>query len=164
MPKNNLKNFWLMKTEPDVFSFEDLVKAPNRTTHWEGVRNYQARNFMRDSFKKGDQVLIYHSNIDEPGVFGIATVVREGYPDSFALDPKSKYFDAQAKKKGESPWIMVDVKATHRFKNPVTRSQLKDEPRAKDMMVLQRGARLSVQPVSEDHFNLIIDLGGPQKL
>ncbi len=153
-----------MKTEPNVFSFEDLVKAPNRTTHWEGVRNYQARNFMRDSFKKGDQVLIYHSNVDEPAVFGIATVVREGYSDPFALDPKSKYFDEEAKKKGESPWIMVDVKATHRFKNPVTREQLKKEPRAKTIMVLQRGARLSVQPVSEEHFNLILELGSTQKL
>ncbi|MFM8315524.1 MAG: EVE domain-containing protein, partial [Deltaproteobacteria bacterium] len=131
-----------MKTEPDVFSFEDLVKSPNRTTHWEGVRNYQARNFMRDTFKIGDQVLVYHSNVDEPAVLGIATVVREGYPDTFALDPKSKYFDEDAKKKGISPWIMVDVKATHRFKTPVTRELLKNEPRAKTMMVLQRGARL----------------------
>ena len=153
-----------MKTEPDVFSFEDLVKASNRTTHWEGVRNYQARNFMRDSFKKGDQVLIYHSNVEEPAVFGIAAVVREGYPDHFALDPKSKYFDEDAKRKGQSPWVMVDVKATHRFKNAVTREQLKNEPRAKSMMVLQRGARLSVQPVSEEHFNLILELGCPQKL
>lgn len=119
---------------------------------------------MRDSFKKGDQVLIYHSNIDEPAVFGLATVVREGYPDPFALDPKSKYFDEDAKRKGESPWIMVDVKATHRFKNPVTREQLKKEPRVKTMMVLQRGARLSVQPVTEEHFKLILDLGKPQKL
>jgi predicted RNA-binding protein with PUA-like domain len=164
MSKKTVKNFWLMKTEPDVFSFEDLVKSPNRTTHWEGVRNYQARNFMRDLFKIGDQVLIYHSNIDEPAVFGVASVVREGYPDPFALDPKSNYFDEDAKKKGQSPWIMVDVKATHRLKNSVTREQLKKEPRAKTMMVLQRGARLSVQPVSEEHFNLILDLGTPQKL
>ncbi|MBM4318054.1 MAG: EVE domain-containing protein [Deltaproteobacteria bacterium] len=164
MSKKPIKNFWLMKTEPDVFSFEDLVKAPNSITHWEGVRNYQARNFMRDLFKIGDQVLIYHSNIDEPAVFGVASVVREGYPDSFALDPKSNYFDEQAKKKGQSPWIMVDVKATHRLKNPVTRERLKNEPRAKSMMVLQRGARLSVQPVSEEHFYLVLDLGSPQKL
>lgn len=153
-----------MKTEPDVFSFEDLTQAPKQTTHWEGVRNYQARNFMRDSFKNGDQVLIYHSNVDEPAVLGIATVVREGYPDHFALDPKSKYFDEDAKKKGVTPWVMVDVKATHRFKNPVTRNQLKNEPRAKSMMVLQRGARLSVQPVSEEHFELILELGNPQKI
>jgi predicted RNA-binding protein with PUA-like domain len=164
MSQKATTNFWLMKTEPDVFSFEDLVKAPNRTTHWEGVRNYQARNFMRDSFKKGDQVLIYHSNVDEPSVFGIATVVREGYPDGFALDPKSKYFDEDAKKKGASPWIMVDVKATHRFKTPVTRELLKKEPRAKTMMLLQKGSRLSVQPVSEEHFKLVVDLGKPQKL
>ncbi|NBY20797.1 EVE domain-containing protein [bacterium] len=162
-PKES-KKFWLMKTEPDVFSFEDLVNAPNRTTHWEGVRNYQARNFMRDSFKKGDQVLIYHSNVDEPAMFGVATVVREGYPDHFALDPKSKYFDSDAKKKGESPWIMVDVQATHRFKTPVTRNQLKNIAKAKTMMVLQRGARLSVQPVSEEHFNLILELGSPSKI
>ncbi|MSP19086.1 MAG: EVE domain-containing protein [Bdellovibrionales bacterium] len=164
MAEKKIPQFWLMKTEPNVFSFEDLVKAPNRTTCWEGVRNYQARNFMRDTFKNGDQVLIYHSNVAEPAVFGIALVVREGYPDLHALDPKSEYFDEAAKTKGISPWVMVDVKATHRFKNPVYREQLKKEPEVKTMMVLQRGARLSVQPVSNEHFDLIVKLGIPFKV
>lgn len=159
-----MKRYWLMKTEPETFSFDDLVKAPKRTASWEGVRNYQARNFMRDTFKLDDEVLIYHSNIDEPGAFGIAVVAREGYTDPTALDPKSEYFDEKAKKKGESPWIMVDVKALARLERPVTRAQMKQTPALKAMMVLQRGARLSVQPVTSDEFKTICRLGGVRKL
>jgi predicted RNA-binding protein with PUA-like domain len=155
---------WLMKTEPGVFSFEDLVKAPKRTTSWEGVRNYQARNLMRDEFKPGDEAFIYHSGVDEPAIMGVAEVVRGGHPDLFALDPKSKYFDEKAKKKGESPWVLVDVKATHRFAVPVTRDMLKAEPKLAKMMVLQKGARLSVQPVTAEEFKVICKLGQPKAL
>ena len=153
------KKYWLMKTEPDVISFEDLIKAPKRTTSWEGVRNYQARNFMRDDFKLGDGVLIYHSNVEEPGIVGVAEVVREGYPDIHALDPKSKYFDEDAKAKGTNPWIMVDVKATAVLKAPVTRENLKNQSTLKTMRVLQKGSRLSVQPVDPVHFDHILKIG-----
>ncbi len=153
-----------MKTEPDVFSFGDLVAAPKRTTSWEGVRNYQARNFMRDEFKTGDQVLIYHSNTEDPAILGIAEVVKEGYTDFTALEPKHRYFDADCKKKGESPWIMVDVKAVLKFKNPVTRTDLKANSKLKNMLVLQKGSRLSVQPVSKEHFDAVCEMGKPQKL
>lgn len=151
-----------MKTEPSVFSFEDLVKAPGRTTHWEGVRNYQARNLMRDEFKKGDAVLVYHSNLAEPVVAGIAEVAREAYPDPSALDKKSEYYDE--KSKGVSSWVMVDVKATHSLATPVTRTQLKKEPALKEMKVLQKGARLSVQPVTQKEFEKILALGKAKKL
>lgn len=156
--EKNGTRFWLMKSEPEVFSFEDLLKAPKQTTHWEGVRNYQARNFMRDLFKKGDQVLYYHSNTDVPGAVGLAEVVKEGYPDSFALDSKSNYFDSDAKKKGENPWVMVDVKAVRKFPTFVSLEQMRKEPRLKKMMVLQRGARLSVQPVTPDEFLVVLSL------
>jgi len=159
-----MKRYWLMKVEPETFSFEDLVKAPKRTTSWEGVRNYQARNFMRDDFKVGDEVLYYHSNVDEPGVMGLAEVVREGYPDPFALDPKSDYYDENAAKKGQNPWVMVDVKATARFREPVTRDRLKATKGLKDMMVLKKGARLSVQPVTPAEFQIVCQLGRPEKL
>jgi len=156
-----MKRYWLMKTEPEVFSFEDLVKAPRRTTSWEGVRNYQARNFMRDDFKRGDEVLIYHSNSDEAGIYGVAEVVKENHPDLTALDPKSEYYDEKATKKGDNPWRLVDVRATARFTEPVTRPRLQAEPRLSKMMVLQRGARLSVQPVTPEEFKIICSLGGP---
>jgi predicted RNA-binding protein with PUA-like domain len=156
--------YWLMKSEPETFSFEDLVKSPKRTASWEGVRNYQARNFMRDDFKVGDKVLFYHSNADVIGIMGLAEVVKPGYPDHHALDPKSHYFDPDAKKKGVSPWIMVDIKATHRLKNPVTREILKLQPSLKKMMVLQKGARLSVQPVTAEEYAMVTKLGSPIKL
>ncbi len=151
--------YWLMKTEPSVFSFDDLLKSPQQTTSWEGVRNYQARNLMRDEFQPGDKVLVYHSGIEEPEIAGLAEVAKGGYPDNFALDPESKYFDPDAKKKGESPWVMVDVKAVKKFKSPVTRTQLKKEKALQDMMVLKKGARLSVQPVSKNEFECILALG-----
>jgi predicted RNA-binding protein with PUA-like domain len=150
-----------MKTEPDVFSFEDLVKAPKRTTHWEGVRNYQARNFMRDEFKPGQKVFIYHSNTEEPAIVGIAEVVRGGYTDDAALDSKSDYYDEKAAKKGVSPWVMVDVKAIARMKTPVTRALLAAEKKLSKMLVLQRGARLSIQPVTADEFDLVTRIGNP---
>ncbi len=156
--------YWLMKTEPSVFSFDDLTRAPQRTTAWEGVRNYKARNLMRDDFKNGDRVLVYHSGIDDPVIEGLAQVVREGYPDGKAMDPKSGYFDPDAKKKGVNPWVMVDVQATDRFQVPVTRSMLKEQPALAKMMVLQKGARLSVQPVTEKEFEKILALGKPKRL
>jgi predicted RNA-binding protein with PUA-like domain len=154
--------YWLMKTEPDVFSFEDLVKSPNSTTFWEGVRNYQARNLMRDDFKVGHKVVVYHSNLPDPIIPGIAEVVKAGYPDDSALDPKSDYFDPKAK--GISPWIRVDIQATHRLTEPVSRSRLKSEPALSGMMVLKKGARLSVQPLSEAEFKVLCTLGKPKAI
>lgn len=152
--------YWLMKSEPDVFSFDDLMKAPKQTTHWEGVRNYQARNFMRDQFKKGDQVLFYHSNTDLPGAVGLAEVVKEGYPDLFALDSKSKYFDEDAKKKNQNSWVMVDVKGIKKFREVVSLDRMRKEPKLKKMLVLQKGSRLSIQPVRPEEFEIILKLGG----
>lgn len=149
-----------MKTEPEVFSYDDLWKAAKKTTHWEGVRNYQARNFMRDEMKLGDGVLVYHSNCDDPAVVGTATISKEGYPDPFALDPKNKYFDEDAKKKGENPWVMVDIKADRKLPKPVNRDALRADKRCQKMMVLAKGSRLSIQPVTLAEFEAVLELGG----
>ncbi len=148
-----------MKSEPEVFSFEDLLKAPKKTTSWEGVRNYQARNLMRDEFKVGDLVLFYHSNAEPTGIFGVCEVTKEAYPDIFALDPKSEYFDSEAKKRGTNPWVSVEVKAKLKFNSPVLREDLKSHVELKQMMVLKKGSRLSVQPVTEKEFKKIVLLG-----
>lgn len=158
------RKVWLMKTEPDVFSFEDLLKSPARTAGWEGVRNYQARNFMRDEFSLKDLALIYHSSVAEPCVMGIAEVVRKAYPDVTALNPKSPYFDEKAAAKGESPWVLVDVRAVSRFETPVFREAMKKEPQLKNMVLLQKGSRLSIQPVKEAEFAVILKMGGAVKL
>jgi len=159
MSETSTRRYWLMKSEPDVFSFSDLLKAPKKTTHWEGVRNYQARNFMRDLFQAGDGVLFYHSNAEPPGVAGVAEVVRAGYPDPDAFNPKSPYYDEAAHAKKVNPWIMVDVKAVKAFKTFVTREMLSAEPKLKEMMVLKKGSRLSVQPVTEAEFLAVTKLG-----
>jgi len=138
---------WLMKTEPDVFSWDDLVKSPKQTAPWEGVRNYQARNFMRDEFAKGDQVLFYHSSCEVPAVVGLAEIVRTAYPDPTALDPKSEYFDEKSKKLGESRWLMVDVKAKAKFKKPATLAELRTAKALQGLLLLKPGQRLSIQPV-----------------
>ena len=159
MKKKN--KFWLMKSEPEVFSFEDLLKAPKKTTHWEGVRNYQARNLMRDEFKNGDLVLFYHSNAEPTGIFGVCEVVKEAYADSSAWEPSSKYYDPDSKKKGINPWVMVDIKAVSKFTLPVLRDDLKNQAPLQEMLVLKKGSRLSVQPVTESEFNHILKLGKP---
>lgn len=149
-------NYWLMKTEPSVYSFGNLVQSEKRTTSWEGVRNYQARNFMRDAFKIKDQVLIYHSGIESPSIVGIAEVVKEGYPDLTAHDPKSRYYDPSAKK--NNPWVMVDVRALAQFEKPIFLETLRRYPDLKKMVLLQKGCRLSVQPVEEEDFRFILSL------
>ena len=154
--------YWLMKSEPDTFSFESLLAAPRRVTSWEGVRNYQARNIMRDEMKLGDQVLFYHSSCEEPGAIGIAEVVREAHPDLTALDPKSPYFDAKSGRDGESRWAMVDVQARARFAAPVTLRVMREVKDLAGMMLLQRGTRLSVQPVTKKEWEIIVGLGKPQ--
>ena len=149
------KRYWLVKSEPDVYSIGDLEK--DGSTSWEGVRNYQARNFMQE-MKKGDRLLFYHSNAEPPGVAGIAEVVREAYPDAFAWDPKSKYHDPASTP--EKPrWFMVDVGFVERFATFVPLPLLKDRPELEGMEVLRKGSRLSVQPVSKEHFELVVKLG-----
>lgn len=153
------RRYWLLKTEPEVFSFADLEKAPNRTTGWDGVRNYQARNSMRDLMQVGDGVLIYHSNADPPGIAGIAEVARTGYPDPTQFDPKHVHYDPAAKP--ESPtWYMVDVRARQKLTGPLSLPELREVPGLGKMVLLQKGSRLSVQPVSAEEWNIILKLGG----
>jgi len=153
------RQYWLMKSEPDVFSFDDLWKAPKRRTLWDGVRNYRARNLMRDEMRVGDGVLYYHSNANPPGVAGIAEVVSESYPDPTQFDPKSKYHDPKATP--EKPiWELVDIRAVQKGRRFVTLADLKAEPKLADMMVTQRGARLSVQPVRAAEWRVVVRMMG----
>ena len=152
------KNYWLMKSEPHVFSLEDLKNSPDSTTHGDGVRNYQARNFMRDQMKSGDLVLYYHSNCDEPGVVGVAEVVKEAYPDHSSWDQKSKYFDP--KSSPENPrWFMVGIKWKQAFKRLVSWREMKESPALENMRVVQRGQRMSVQPVDKTDFDQVVKMG-----
>jgi predicted RNA-binding protein with PUA-like domain len=148
-----------MKTEPGVFSYADLERAPGRTSGWEGVRNYQARNFMRDQMKRGDMVFIYHSSTDEPAVVGIATVTRESYPDPTAFDRSDPYFDPQSDP-GAPRWMQVDVKAVRPLARPVTLAALRNTSSLQSMGLLRKGNRLSVQPVRAEEWRAICDLGG----
>ena len=151
------QRYWLMKSEPDAFSLEDLKKSPKKTTSWEGVRNYQARNIMRDEMKKGDGVLFYHSKTKEPAVVGLATVVKESYPDHTQFDPESPYFDAKATP--ENPrWFMVDVKYKSQLKSQVTLAQIKQTKALAKMVLVNRG-RLSVQPVTQKEWDFILKMG-----
>ena len=147
-------NYWLMKTEPDVFSWDDLVRK--KRAPWDGVRNYQARNFMRDQFRLGDQVLFYHSSCAEPGIVGVAEVVREAYPDPTALDPKSDYYDLASAKAGESRWVMVDIAPVKKFRQLAELSSIRTTKGLQSMPLLQKGQRLSIQPVTAKEFNLIM--------
>lgn len=152
------RQYWLMKTEPQAFSFSDLKKRPQRTEPWDGVRNYQARNYMRDQMKKKDLVLFYHSNVLEPGVVGIAEICREAYPDPSSWDPESKYFDDKSGP-GHPRWFMVDVVWKKDFKRIVTLKEMREIPPLQKMKLLQKGQRLSIQPVTQDEFELICSLG-----
>lgn len=153
------RNYWLMKSEPDVFSFEDLVQAPNRTTLWDGVRNYQARNFMRDGMSVGDGVVFYHSNAKPPGIAGFAEVASEPYPDPTQFDTEHKYFDP--KSDPEKPrWILVDIRAVEAARALVPLQDLKEEPALDDMALCQKGSRLSVQPVSEAEWRVVRAMAG----
>lgn len=151
-------NYWLFKSEPGCFSFDDLNTRPNMTEHWDGVRNFQARNFLRDRVKLGDQVLFYHSNIAEPVVVGIAEVVREGYPDHTALDPNGEHFDPKSTP-ANPIWFMVDVVYVEPLKKPVTLEQIKGNPLLADMPLVKR-SRLSIQPVTPDQWRIILAMGG----
>ncbi|MCX6129014.1 MAG: EVE domain-containing protein, partial [Proteobacteria bacterium] len=131
--------YWLMKTEPETYSWQDLVAKPQHCDRWEGVRNYQARNFMRDEFAKGQEVFIYHSSTREPAIVGIARVAREAYPDLTALDDKSPYFDLKSVHAAQSRWVTVDVQATQVFAEPISLKRLRLEKDLQNMALLQRG-------------------------
>jgi predicted RNA-binding protein with PUA-like domain len=146
-------NYWLMKSEPDEVSVDDALAAPDRTVPWTGVRNYQARNFMRDQMRVGDGVLFYHSSCPEPGIAGIARVASTPYPDPTQFDRKSKYYDA-ASKKEEPRWMLVDVQVVK--KTPlVSLAQMREAPELADMIVLKKGNRLSITPVEKKHWDAI---------
>jgi predicted RNA-binding protein with PUA-like domain len=158
------KKYWLMKTEPDAFSFDDLIACKNGTDSWDGIRNYQARNMMRDDFQLNDMVFIYHSRIPQPAIVGVAKVVKEAYPDHTALDPEAKYFDEKSAKINESRWMMVDVKAEKHFKKHVTLHEMKELEELEGLAVIRKGQRLSIQPVSKEHWDIISKLGKPTKV
>ena len=150
---------WLMKTEPGTYSIDDLAAEADQTTCWEGVRNYQARNLLRDEVAEGDRVLFYHSACKQPAVVGTAIVSRGGYPDHFAWDRRSNYFDP--KSSPENPrWFMVDVRLEQKFDQPVALSRLRERAGLQEMVLLQKGSRLSVQPVRKKEFDAILKLAG----
>ncbi len=152
-------SYWLMKSEPDVYSYAHLEAAPKQTTLWDGVRNYQARNMMRDEMKVGDLILYYHSNTKPPGVVGVARVVKEGYPDPTQFDPKDSHFDPKSQQ--ENPrWYVVDIQAVAPLKSYVSLDDIKANGKLAEMAVVQRGQRLSVQPVTAPHFREVLRMGG----
>lgn len=146
--------YWLVKSEPSVFSLDDLMKSKNQITCWDGVRNYQARNYLRDEMKKGDQVLFYHSSSDLLAVVGICEVVKEGYPDHTQFDLDNDHYDPKADPENPT-WIMVDIKFVKEFKTPVTLEAIKLNSKLKNMKLIARGNRLSVMPVTKDEFDEI---------
>ncbi|MCD6048027.1 MAG: hypothetical protein K0S08_1674 [Gammaproteobacteria bacterium] len=150
-------NYWLMKSEPTSFSIDDLIKRPKQTTPWDGVRNYQARNMMRDQMKIGDQAFFYNSNCDVPGILGTMEVVSESYPDPTQFDPESKYFDPKATP--DKPiWFLVDLKFKEKFKQIISLEQLRKNPYLEDLIILRKGNRLSITPVTPKDWSFIIKL------
>jgi len=147
--------YWLMKSEPDAFSVDDL--AAKKTEPWDGIRNYQVRNMMRDDMKIGDLAFFYHSSCAEPAVVGIMSVASKAYPDPTQFDRKSKYFDAGSKQ-DDPRWLLVDMKFKRKLKRPITLRELKDHPALAEFQLLKRGNRLSVFPVEKQHWDLILGL------
>jgi predicted RNA-binding protein with PUA-like domain len=149
--------FWLFKSEPSAFSIDHLARSAKKTAPWDGVRNYQARNSLRDDVQVGDFVFFYHSREEPLGIFGTMQIVRAGYPDFTAFDPKSKYYDP--KSDPDNPrWYMVDVKLVEKFPEPVTRDKLASDDIARSMLVMKRGMRLSIQPVTQEEWNAVQQL------
>ncbi len=151
-----MPRYWLMKSEPNTYSIDDLRRDGG--TCWEGVRNYQARNFMRDDMQVDDLAIFYHSNAKPAGAVGVARISREGYADHHAVDPDSSYFDARATPQ-KNPWVMVDLAFVERWADTVALAELKADPALEGMLVIRRGQRLSVQPVEPEHFERVLALG-----
>lgn len=150
------KRYWLVKSEPDVFSFDDLLRIHNKTTHWNGIRNFVARNFLRDGMRLGDRVFFYHSSTEPPAIVGICEVVREGYPDDSAFDPASDGYDPKSER-DQPTWFMVDLRAVAQFTRPVTLQELKDRTELAGMAMLRIG-RLSVTPVTAREWETICSM------
>jgi predicted RNA-binding protein with PUA-like domain len=150
-------NYWLMKSEPDVFGIDDLKNAPGKTEPWDGVRNFQARNMMRDDMNTGDLAFLYHSNCKEPGIAGIMEIVRGGYPDMTAFDPDAKYFDPKSDP-ANPRWYRVDVSFVRKLKRIITLSELKERAEVTGLPLVRRGNRLSVMPVSRQQWEFILTL------
>ena len=150
-------NHWLFKSEPDSWSWENQVAKGAAGEEWDGVRNYQVRNMMRDDMKKGDLAFFYHSNCKEPGIAGIMKIVREGYPDFTAFDPEEKYYDP--KSDPDNPrWYMVDVRYVRKLKRVITLTELKTHPELEGLPLLRRGNRLSAMPLTQQHWDFILSL------
>jgi len=158
---NDAPRYWLMKSEPSVFSIDDLARRPKKTTHWDGVRNFQARNMLRDEMKQGDIAFFYHSSCEVPGIYGVVRISREGYPDPSAFDPADAHFDPKSDP-ARPTWYVVDVQLLRRFAQPVTLEALRSlsEGDLRDMQVLKRGNRLSITPVSPAEFRCVMSLAG----
>ena len=152
-------NYWLMKSEPDAFSIDDLQQRAQQTEHWDGVRNYQARNMLRDQLKVGDQVFFYHSNCATPGIVGLMEVVRAGYPDHTAFDPQSKYFDPKSDPQAPR-WFMVDIKYRRHTSRVISLAELKGHEQLENMQLVRKGNRLSIMPVSQAEWQYILSLEG----
>jgi predicted RNA-binding protein with PUA-like domain len=151
--------YWLFKSEPEVYSFSHLLAEKDKTTGWDGIRNYQARNYLRDSIKVGDQVLFHHSNADPPCIAGIARVVRAGHPDPTAFDPKSEHHDPKSDPSSPT-WFQVSIRAVRAIDPPLGLPALKEEPALARMELLRKGSRLSIQPVTQSEWNAIMKLAG----
>jgi predicted RNA-binding protein with PUA-like domain len=150
-------NYWLMKSEPSAFGIDDLARRPNQTEAWDGVRNYQARNMIRDGMKIGDLVFFYHSNCEAPGIVGLAEIVREAYPDPTAFDPAHKHYDLRSRPE-QPTWFMVDVRFVRKLKRTIALAELKNHPELQDFPLVRRGNRLSIMPVSEMQWEFILAL------
>jgi predicted RNA-binding protein with PUA-like domain len=151
------QKYWLFKSEPSNYSFSDLVNEDDQVAEWDGVRNYQARNFMRDEMKVGDGVLFYHSNTKSTAVVGIAQIASEAYPDHTSWDPNSRYYDP--KSSPDNPrWLMVDIRAERELPRAVTLQEIKQDAKLEDMLLVRRGMRLSIQPVTKEEWDEIIAL------
>jgi predicted RNA-binding protein with PUA-like domain len=163
MPRATDRRYWLLKTEPGCFSYDDLLECPDQTAYWDGVRNYQARNFLRDDVRVGDGVLFYYSNAEPSGVVGTATVVRAGYPDHTALDPSEEHYDSKSTR--ENPiWYMVDIKAGERFRNFLALGDLRHAPALEKMELLRKGSRLSVMPVTAAEWKTVCAMGAGKRV
>ena len=157
------ERYWLLKSDTECFTFDDLWSAPQRRTGWDGVRNYQARNFLRDQMGMGDGVLFYHSNAEPSGVAGLARVVSKAYPDPTQFDPSDEHFDPKSRRE-DPAWMQVDIEAWQRLPRFVSLAEIKADPRLSKMLVIQRGQRLSVLPVSAAEWRVVLELGGLPKL
>jgi predicted RNA-binding protein with PUA-like domain len=158
-PTASSVQYWLFKSEPDSYSIADLARDKKQSTYWDGVRNYQARNFLRDSVKLGDRVLFYHSSVEPMAIVGTAEIVKTGYPDHTAFDPKDHHYDPKSDP-DHPTWYMVDIRLLQVFPQPLTRSELQACPGLENMLLLKRGSRLSIQPVTAAEWKAIHRLAG----